>query len=185
MQVKTHTAGSQPLDSWWWNDSPSCGGPGDKQVLKNDQGKAWHSDFMFVSYLQIQFEQSLKEYGAAEWPAANCVISGQLRLYPLQGRSSCRLQHLYILSTISPSLTSPIITITCSVKTPSLLQSNYHQPLSLSLHNGYQETLRATVQELALDLQPPNWDNACALTVEGKNPGVCVCGGGGWKTVIF
>ncbi len=63
---------------------------------------------------------------------------------------------------------------------PSLLQSNYHQPLSLSLHNGYQETLRAPVQKLALDPQPPNWDNVCTLTVEEKkNQGVGVLVGKG------
>lgn len=37
----------------------------------------------FALYLQIQLEQSLKEYWAAEWPAANYVISLKLRLYPL------------------------------------------------------------------------------------------------------
>ena len=59
---------------------------------------------------------------------------------------------------------------------PFLLNSNYHQSLSLSLHNGCQETLRAPLQKLrlTLDLQPPNWDNVCRLTLEGRKLGVGV-----------
>lgn len=85
--------------------------------------------------------------------------------------SSAPVYSLYNFSSFSSS----IITITYSVKMPFLLQSNYHQPVSLSLHNGCQETLRAPVQKLALDPQPPNWDNVCTLTVEGKNVGEWVC----------
>lgn len=64
-----------------------------------------------VSHPQNHLEPS--QSGAAEWPAANCVISGHLQLY--------------IFSIISPSFTSSIITIIFSVKKPPLLQSNYHQ----------------------------------------------------------
>lgn len=80
----------------------------------------------------------------------------------------CHLWHRYILSTTFPSLTSSTITIICWAKIPFLLQCNYHQSLSFSLHNECQETLRAPVQELALDPQSPDWDNVCRLPVEEK-----------------
>lgn len=141
---------------------------------------------IYVSCLSLTWISALVE---SLW---GCLVLIVLFLaiwgFMLQG---CHLWHLYILCTISPSLTSSTIIIICSVKIPSLLQSNYHQFLSFSLHNGCQETLRAPVQKLALDPQSPDWDNVCRLTVEEKEKKkttVSGCAdekvGLGWQTLI-
>lgn len=104
--------------------------------------------FKFVSHLQTAVQR-----GAG-------LLSGPLLIVLFLYRGGVILAVSVSSSCISLSevfslLTSSVITITCSVKMPSLLQPNYHQPLPLSLHNGCQETLKAPVQKLAFDPQPP------------------------------